>query len=222
MKLLTENFKTRKSSGRSHRRIFIQHFAPAALSGDEVCSRRTAACTAYCLNTAGMGVFKNVQQARVNRTRFYFDDKLNYIERLDKEIAVLVNKFGQNGIAIRLNGTSDLDFPNELRDIMVKWDNIIFYDYTKNLQRVIEYGNGHFTPNYYLVFSTRGNYMENLVALHHTSLVIVDGVDYIHDSLIDTYDGMDGDNDDCRWLDTNNKIIYLKPKGKARKFKGVT
>ena len=37
----------------------VLHFAPATLSGKEVCPKRTAGCTAACLNTAGRGgIFK--------------------------------------------------------------------------------------------------------------------------------------------------------------------
>ncbi len=40
---------------------FILHLAPADLSGKETCPKRTAGCTAACLNTAGRGgMFKNV------------------------------------------------------------------------------------------------------------------------------------------------------------------
>jgi hypothetical protein len=36
---------------------FVLHLAPADVSGHEVCSMRTAACTFFCLNTAGRGAF---------------------------------------------------------------------------------------------------------------------------------------------------------------------
>jgi hypothetical protein len=37
----------------------VLHFAPADVSGKEVCPKRTAGCTAACLNTAGRGgIFK--------------------------------------------------------------------------------------------------------------------------------------------------------------------
>ena len=51
---------------------FVLHLAPANLSGKEVCPKRTAGCTAACLNTAGRGgIFKAgestnvIQQARI-------------------------------------------------------------------------------------------------------------------------------------------------------------
>jgi hypothetical protein len=34
---------------------FVLHLAPADVSGKEVCPKRTAGCTAACLNTAGRG-----------------------------------------------------------------------------------------------------------------------------------------------------------------------
>ena len=49
----------------------IMYLAPWKLSGKNVCSHATAGCIKACLNTAGMGVFSNVQQARINRTNYF-------------------------------------------------------------------------------------------------------------------------------------------------------
>ena len=71
MKLLTAgNPKLLKGEKKGYQ-SFVLHLAPADLSGREVCAKRTAGCTAACLNTAGRGgIFKKgestnvIQQAR--------------------------------------------------------------------------------------------------------------------------------------------------------------
>ena len=221
MKLLSESYKSKKES-RDGRKIFMQYFSPARLSGHEVCPNRTKACTEFCLNTAGMGVFKNVQAARVNRTKLYFDNFDIYLAQLVKEIAKLQIKHGK--IAIRLNGTSDIDFFKrlEFKKLAAQFDDVIFYDYTKDLNRCIAYKRGEYPANYFLVFSERDNREEIFKALNHNISVVKivwneeDEFAYNH---INNYSVIDGDLDDARWLDAHKTMIYLKPKGKARKFK---
>jgi hypothetical protein len=68
--LSTGNPKTLKGMKQGYM-TYILHLAPANLSGYEVCPKRTAGCTAACLNTAGRGgMFKpggtnTIQQARI-------------------------------------------------------------------------------------------------------------------------------------------------------------
>src|SRR5499427_11144881 len=76
--------KTDKGRARGYSTA-IMYFAPANLSGYDVCQYRSAGCTRACLNTAGhggMGVhvghaidistLNAVQRARIARTRLFF------------------------------------------------------------------------------------------------------------------------------------------------------
>ena len=79
--LSTSNTKVIKGEGRGYK-TYILHLAPADLSGYEVCAKRTAGCTSGCLNKAGHGgMFKQgettnkVQQARIRRTRYFFENR---------------------------------------------------------------------------------------------------------------------------------------------------
>ena len=77
MKLLTAptaNPKVAKGLDSSYAN-YILHLAPADLSGYETCPKRSAGCTAGCLNLAGRGgMFKtgettnNIQKARIRKT----------------------------------------------------------------------------------------------------------------------------------------------------------
>ena len=82
MKLLsTANPKIQKGTKKGYL-SFILHLAPADLSGKETCPKRTAGCTAACLNTAGRGgMFRKgestniIQQARIRKTKMFFEQR---------------------------------------------------------------------------------------------------------------------------------------------------
>ncbi len=88
MKLLTVgNTKTVKGEKYGYQ-TFILHLAPANLSGYETCPKRTAGCTAACLNTAGRGgMFKpggtnTIQEARKRKTKMFFEERKSFIVQL--------------------------------------------------------------------------------------------------------------------------------------------
>ena len=63
------------------------HFAPASLSGNEVCQWRSKGCTVSCLNTAGRGQMNSIQASRIAKTKLFFDKQLDFMYKLCKEIA---------------------------------------------------------------------------------------------------------------------------------------
>ena len=72
---------------------YIMHLAPANLSGYETCPKRTAGCTAACLNTAGRGgMFKKgettnaIQKARIRKTKMFFENRTEFFAQLVKDI----------------------------------------------------------------------------------------------------------------------------------------
>src|SRR3954447_2413241 len=101
-RLLTPgNPKTEKGRGVGFW-TFILHFAPADLSGFNVCALSTAGCRAACLNTAGRGgisrgrmltyrdvkrgIRNEIQNARRLRTRAFFQHRAEFMQVLAKEI----------------------------------------------------------------------------------------------------------------------------------------
>ena len=103
---LTENYAT-----------YILHLAPADLSGYETCAKRTAGCTASCLNTAGRGgMFKTgettntIQQARIRKTKLFFENRSVFLTQLVKDIELGIKQsLNKNLIPVfRLNCTSDI------------------------------------------------------------------------------------------------------------------
>jgi len=140
-KLLSDGFtnaKTKKNSLKT----FILYLSPYTQNsfGKNVCANATAGCIDSCLFTAGMGSFSNVQKARIAKTDYLLSDRQRFLDQLAKEILYHYAKAKRNGerIAIRLNGTSDLDFFTLLQkyaqlDVTKLADHINFYEYTKNI-----------------------------------------------------------------------------------------
>ena len=109
------------------------HLAPASLSGFNVCKDASAGCAAACLNTAGMGVFSNVQKARIEKTRLFFKDKQAFFNQLVKEIrsAILSARKKNLVSCFRLNLTSDLPWEKikfDGRSILNHFPQVMFYD----------------------------------------------------------------------------------------------
>lgn len=135
----------------------IVHLAPADSSGREVCAMRSPGCTEACLNYSGFQYPKK-QNARINRTNLYFDDRPAFMKLLADEISNFSKLARRKGFVpcIRLNGTSDIPWERvpcpvggflEARSIMMIFPDVLFMDYTKRANRK------DLPPNYRLVFS---------------------------------------------------------------------
>ena len=74
-----------------------------------------AGCKDGCLYTAGRGKFNSVHMARVRKTIFYLFYRNEFMRVLANDIARLQRKANRDGLtlAIRLNGTSDIQWEYE-------------------------------------------------------------------------------------------------------------
>ena len=88
----------------------ILYLAPSTQSGFNVCSMASEGCKSACLYTAGHGAFSNVQQGRINKTRWYVQERDTFLTQLRKEIKAFIVKARKKGSipCVRLNGTSDI------------------------------------------------------------------------------------------------------------------
>ena len=233
MKLLsTGNPKVLKGMSQGYN-TYILHLAPANLSGYETCAKRTAGCTAACLNTAGRGgMFKRgettnvIQQARIRKTKMFFETR-NYFMTLlvaDIELAIKQSKRMNLIPVFRLNGTSDIAFEKYevvrngkfFRNIFAAFPEVQFYDYTKILGRKIVD-----IANYHLTFSAAdGNDADVYSAISQGyNIATVFGIKKTL-PMPDSYLGLpvfNGDESDLRFLDPKQVIVGLYAKGKAKK-----
>jgi hypothetical protein len=202
---------------------YILHLAPANLSGYETCPKRTQGCTAACLNTAGRGgMFKKgettnmIQQARIRKTKFFFEDRENFLATLKDDIRKAIKQAEKKGLipVFRLNGTSDIAW--EKYGVIQEFPNVQFYDYTKILGRKV---NG--LANYQLTFSAAdGNDLDVRRAIKEGyNVATVFGIKKSQ-PMPETYEGMpvfNGDDSDLRFLDPKGVVVGLYAKGKAKK-----
>ena len=213
MKLLS-NGKTNAKIAKNPINSYIMHLSPHKVNsyGKNVCGHASNGCASACLNTAGRGAFSNVSNARIKKTDYFFENKQEFLTTLSNELRKANNKPS----AVRLNGTSDLDFIELLKlklgvDVFTEMPNLKFYDYTKNIKRALKY----LGTDYHLTFSrSETNDYECLEYLRAGGQVAV-----VFDKLPDTWHGfkvIDGDDDDLRYLDMGGVVIGLKAKGKAK------
>ena len=229
MKLLsTANPKVLKGQSAGYN-TFILHLSPANVSGYETCPKRTAGCTAACLNTAGHGgMFKKgettnvVQEARKTRTRLFFENRSVFFEQLVREIKNAIRLSAKQGMipVFRLNGTSDLAWEKyevvEGKNIFQLFPEVQFYDYTKILGRKVAH-----IPNYHLTFSAAdGNDADVLKAIAQgMNVATVFGLKKT-EPMPETYNGrvvFNGDESDLRFLDPKGVVVGLYAKGRAKK-----
>lgn len=213
MKLLSTNTKLEKGNKLAWQTRGLS-LAPANLSGKQLCPHRSAGCELACLNTAGMGVFSNVQEARIKKSRLLIEERAHFLSMLEKELTLLNKKAAKGAqVAVRLNVLSDLPWHNLIG--MNKFQNIKFYDYTPNPKRMIEFLRGELPTNYHLTFSRKENNQAQveLIASMGGNIAVV------FDELPETYLGkpvVDGDATDLRFLDPQGVVVGLKAKGKGK------
>lgn len=200
---------------------FILYMAPSDLSGFNVCPFASKGCIKGCLNTAGMGIFSNVQLARINKTKFWGHDRSNFYIQLANELLKIHDKAIKKGtkIAIRLNGTSDIDHLDLLRrysgiDFLENfYDDLLFYDYTPNPNYIKKYQNS----NYKLTFSRKEDNEQKCIDIlndgGNVAVVFANELpEFWHG-----YKVINGDDTDLRYFDPENVVIGLYAKGKAKK-----
>ena len=106
---IDNNAKTVKGQKKGYKTAIL-YLAPSSQSGFNVCPMASEGCKKACLYTAGHGAFSNVQQGRINKTRWYIQDRNTFMAQLKKEITNHIKNCSNKGFVpcIRLNGTSDI------------------------------------------------------------------------------------------------------------------
>lgn len=200
----------------------ILYLAPAKTTKYNTCSMaQIAQCDKACLYSAGRGAFNNVQQSRIDKTLYFYEDRENFMLQLASNIKALIKKAQSKGLKplVRLNGTSDIrweNIPFEYHaNIMEAFPNVQFYDYTKDVNRK------GLPANYDLTFSYSGvdtfaPYVEKAQAKGMRMAVV-----FIKESSIPaTFKGIlvvSGDKSDVRHLDDQGVIVGLYAKGAAKR-----
>lgn len=232
----------------------VLHLAPSNLSGIvNVCPRATAGCTGGCLNTAGRGgIFaagedtNAIQRARIARTVRLVSDPFGFAVDLSRDVTALQRAAARHGLrpALRLNGTSDLNWADLALDLGRVWaargidpakasgalqavarnaaESLPVYDYTKRVRLFEDYRRTGLPIH--LTFSraeTAANKRDaRFVATGYGASVAVVFSTRKGADLPATFDGVpviDGDAHDLRFLDQSGVVVGLRAKGKAKR-----
>ena len=187
-------------------------FCPAASKG----------CLASCLgHSSGFMKEQRATSARDRRSALFIEDREAFIELLKHEIHEHVYEAETLGMrpAIRLNGTSDIEWESEHGELFFQFPTVQFYDYTKLPQRMGSFlqrrtSEGRPWPsNYHLTFSLserNSHHAEAVLNAGGNVAVVFDGPlpeDHLGFPVID------GDKYDARFLDPSPVVVGLSAKG---------
>ena len=213
---IDNNAKTVKGQKKGYKPAIL-YLAPSTQSGFQVCPMASEGCKKACLYTAGHGAFSNVQQGRINKTRWFMQDRQSFLTQLKKEISNHIKNCDKKGFipCVRLNGTSDISWENY--NIIQAFPNVQFYDYTKIYKRALRYVNGYLPSNYHITYSlNEDNKKEAFEILKLRGNISAVFRKY----LPKTYQGytvINADETDLRFTDDINIIAGLVAKGQAKK-----
>tara|TARA_R100000655_G_scaffold15468_2_gene34325 strand:- start:761 stop:1468 length:708 start_codon:yes stop_codon:yes gene_type:complete len=220
--LLSINADTKTSKGKKYGYLTgILYLAPHKISGRNFCPNASKGCAEACLYSAGRGKFTNVQQARINKSRYFIENRHEFMLNLINSIEKLIRKSERENLipVVRLNGTSDIAWENikinpYRLNIFELFPAVQFYDYTKSYKRMINTG----IKNYHLTFSrSESNDYEVRILNHYEPNV---NIAIVFDKLPSTYLGrkvINGDLSDLRFKDDKSVIVGLLAKGDAKK-----
>ena len=190
----------------------IMYLASHTQSGFNVCASATKGCADVCLMVQGRGRMDSVRNARIRKTRMYFEQRDQFLEWLVKDIASVERRAIKKNLdpVVRLNGTSDIRW--ELHEFMKDFPDVQFYDYTKHRNRK------DLPENYQLTFSrSEESTTKDLdTALNNGMNIAV----VFQKELPETWYGLpviDGTLNDWRFRDPNPCIVGLVAKGSAKK-----
>ena len=213
---IDNNAKTVKGQKKGYKTAIL-YLAPSTQSGFQVCPMASEGWKKACLYTAGHGAFSNVQQGRINKTRWFMQDRQSFLTQLKKEISNHIKNCDKKGYipCVRLNGTSDISWENY--DIIQAFPNVQFYDYTKIYKRALKYVNGQYPSNYHITYSlNEDNKKEAFEILKLRGNISAVFRKYLPKEY-KGYKVINADDTDLRFTDDNNVIAGLVAKGQAKK-----
>ena len=203
----------------------ILYMAPHTISGQNTCPMALIAqCDKACLYSAGRGAFNSVQQSRIDKAKWFFDDRAGFMAQVIRDIFRLIKKADKAGMTplVRMNGTQDIrwelipvtyqgvTYPN----IMSLFPDVQFYDYTKIANRK------NIPANYDLTFSYSGTpaYQKFVNMARDNGMriaVVFRSTKDIPETFLDM-ECIGGDDSDIRHLEPQGVVVALYAKGPAK------
>src|SRR5688500_7704435 len=97
-----------------------------------ICPSASNGCIASRIETAGRGRMHSVAKARIEKTIYCRENRVEFMKQLRKEIAAFSAKAKKQNLkpAVRLNGLSDISWTTIDPLLMHEFNDVQFYDYT--------------------------------------------------------------------------------------------
>jgi hypothetical protein len=245
MKLLSNpmvNYKAKKNLKLKVHSWFLS-LAPSDISGYNVCPmankvtqgenhKLKSSCSSVCVAHNGNGRYPVVINARIRKTKLYFEDRNTFMSLLIDDITEAIKESEKAGYipTFRLNAYSDIMWENirfdkaglsykegkyNGKNIFEIFPDITFYDYTKIANRKVDH-----IPNYDLTFSYSGvkeyqPFVQQAIDNGLRIAVVFKHKDRIPAQFLGM-DCVDGDDSDIRPYDPQGVVVALYAKGKAR------
>jgi hypothetical protein len=200
---------------------FGLHFAPATISGYQVCASASEGCTIACLYTSGHGKFTRTQESRIAKTQRFFEAREAFLLDMVKDVFASLRRANRMGLvpSFRLNLTSDVRWETVrvfgYDNIMEMFPTVQFYDYSKHTNRK------NIPSNYHLTFSrseTNDNKVQEMFDRGYNVAIVFDTPK--NKPLPTTYKGrkvIDGRVHDLRFLDEPGVWVGLSALGDGKK-----
>lgn len=173
-----QHFKLKKNELESGVRSYPHNLAPSKISGFNTCASSSPQCEIFCLHFSGLTFqYENKENARVKRTKAFFQNREWYLRLLQYEIDTAILKGLKDNIPVsfRLNTTSDIKFESVYFDNGMSVPDYIHinggevYDYTKHINR---HTKTNFPQHYHLTFSWSGDNYDNCLKAFESGLNI--------------------------------------------------
>jgi hypothetical protein len=174
-----------------------------------------------------------IVEARIKRATMAKNDLVKYTARLKYEIKSILAyadylttiEGEEYKTCIRLNGSTDKVVEKLYPTLFYHFDNIVFYDYTKNLARMMRFLKGKLPQNYHLTFS-RDNSKQfdekcvKVLEMQGNVSVVFRNKKVLQNYIENGYKGfkvINGDESDLTFSYEQGVIVGLVAKGKAKK-----
>lgn len=175
---IAHNWRTPRA-GQVHYLAGVNYMTPG---GRRICPWALS-CLLPCLNESGKGgKYETVKMSRARKTRAFLaggSELADFVNRLQASIDSLRRKAkiygrqptqelrnagavrfsGEYTPVVRLNGTSDIPWENDIggrQSLITANSDLTFYDYTKSSERMLSFLDGKMPRNYHLTFSMGG------------------------------------------------------------------
>tara|TARA_R100001530_G_scaffold127292_1_gene96464 strand:+ start:126 stop:836 length:711 start_codon:yes stop_codon:yes gene_type:complete len=193
---------------------YIWYGAPNTTSGYDTCPNSSPGCRKSCLYYSGFGAMKRTQNARIRKTKLYFEDKHAFDALLNSDIisARMYSKKRKMTPCFRLDGTTDLGLGKKYAKM---YTDVQFYDYTKCFNRVMSNTLDNWHLTYSLSENTTSEQMKILLTSNSNIAIPFRNVPDPGTELWGR-EIVSGDDSDLRFLDGRKVIVSLEAKGTAK------